>query len=198
PEVPLGAAGAGLRRPQGLGRAAGAREPEPAGDGRQRAGAGPGGEGGGGGQRRPRRFREDRRLGAAARRVHPGDRRADADPEGEAPRHQSEVRRGHRPAVRGGGQARGVDVFLAPSPKGEGETRSKKREVSVPSIFRLEVGADRLATLTFDSPEKKVNVFTRAAFQELEEVIQEVAARRDIGCLILLSGKAGSFIAGAD
>jgi 3-hydroxyacyl-CoA dehydrogenase / enoyl-CoA hydratase / 3-hydroxybutyryl-CoA epimerase len=68
----------------------------------------------------------------------------------------------------------------------------------MPSIFHLEVGADRLATLTFDSPEKKVNVFTRAALQELERVIEEVAGRRDIGCLILLSGKPGSFIAGAD
>jgi 3-hydroxyacyl-CoA dehydrogenase/enoyl-CoA hydratase/3-hydroxybutyryl-CoA epimerase len=68
----------------------------------------------------------------------------------------------------------------------------------VPSIFHLEVGADRLATLTFDSPEKKVNVFTRAAFRELEEVIGEVASRKDIGCLILLSGKPGNFIAGAD
>jgi 3-hydroxyacyl-CoA dehydrogenase/enoyl-CoA hydratase/3-hydroxybutyryl-CoA epimerase len=66
------------------------------------------------------------------------------------------------------------------------------------AIFHLEVGADRLATLTFDSPDKKVNVFTRAAFQELERVIEELSARRDIGCLILLSGKPGSFIAGAD
>lgn len=66
------------------------------------------------------------------------------------------------------------------------------------SIFRLDVGTDRLATLTFDLPGKKVNVFTRAALAELEQVIQEVAKRQDIGCLILLSGKAGSFIAGAD
>jgi len=66
------------------------------------------------------------------------------------------------------------------------------------AIFHLEVGADRLATLTFDSPDKKVNVFTRAAFQELERVIEELSGRRDIGCLILLSGKPGSFIAGAD
>ena len=66
------------------------------------------------------------------------------------------------------------------------------------SIFHLEVGADRLATLTFDSPDRKVNVFTREAFQELERTIEEVAARRDIGCLILLSGKPKSFIAGAD
>ncbi len=67
------------------------------------------------------------------------------------------------------------------------------------SIFHLEVGAGRLATLTFDSPDRKVNVFTRGAFQELEKIIEEVAARKaDIGCLVLLSGKPASFIAGAD
>src|SRR5262249_28940368 len=68
----------------------------------------------------------------------------------------------------------------------------------VGSIFHLEVGADRLATLTFDSPDRKVNVFTRAAFQELEQLVDALAARKDIGCLILLSGKPGNFIAGAD
>jgi 3-hydroxyacyl-CoA dehydrogenase/enoyl-CoA hydratase/3-hydroxybutyryl-CoA epimerase len=68
----------------------------------------------------------------------------------------------------------------------------------VSSIFHLEVGAGRLATLTFDSPDKKVNVFTRGAFQELERILEEAASRKDIGCLVLLSGKPGSFIAGAD
>ncbi|HEY4590460.1 MAG TPA: 3-hydroxyacyl-CoA dehydrogenase NAD-binding domain-containing protein [Thermoanaerobaculia bacterium] len=66
------------------------------------------------------------------------------------------------------------------------------------SIFHLEAGADRLATLTFDSPDRKVNVFTRAAFQELEHLVDELAARKDVGCLVLLSGKPGNFIAGAD
>ncbi|HEX7186555.1 MAG TPA: 3-hydroxyacyl-CoA dehydrogenase NAD-binding domain-containing protein [Thermoanaerobaculia bacterium] len=66
------------------------------------------------------------------------------------------------------------------------------------SYFHLEVGEDRLATLTFDAPDRKVNVFTRGALEELEQVIQTVAARGDIGCLILLSGKSGNFIAGAD
>ncbi len=65
-------------------------------------------------------------------------------------------------------------------------------------IFRLEVGEDRLATLTFDLPDKKVNIFGRPALAELEHVLDEVAARRDIGCLVLLSGKEGGFIAGAD
>jgi 3-hydroxyacyl-CoA dehydrogenase/enoyl-CoA hydratase/3-hydroxybutyryl-CoA epimerase len=68
----------------------------------------------------------------------------------------------------------------------------------VASIFHLEVGADRLATLTFDSPDRKVNVFTREAFTELEALLQELGGRKDIGALILLSGKPGSFIAGAD
>jgi 3-hydroxyacyl-CoA dehydrogenase/enoyl-CoA hydratase/3-hydroxybutyryl-CoA epimerase len=66
------------------------------------------------------------------------------------------------------------------------------------SNFHFDVGADRLATLTFDSPDKKLNVFTRTALQELETVLQELAGRNDIGCLILLSGKAAGFIAGAD
>jgi 3-hydroxyacyl-CoA dehydrogenase/enoyl-CoA hydratase/3-hydroxybutyryl-CoA epimerase len=68
----------------------------------------------------------------------------------------------------------------------------------VSSIFRLEVGADRLATLTFDSPDRKVNVFTRAALEELERTIQELAGRQDIDCLILLSAKEGVFSVGAD
>jgi 3-hydroxyacyl-CoA dehydrogenase/enoyl-CoA hydratase/3-hydroxybutyryl-CoA epimerase len=66
------------------------------------------------------------------------------------------------------------------------------------SNFHLEVGADRLATLTFDSPDKKLNVFTRTALQDLENVLQELTGRQDVGCLILLSGKAAGFIAGAD
>ncbi len=64
--------------------------------------------------------------------------------------------------------------------------------------FHLEVGADRLATLTFDSPDRKVNVFSREAFQELERLLDELAARKDIGALVLLSGKKSGFIAGAD
>jgi 3-hydroxyacyl-CoA dehydrogenase/enoyl-CoA hydratase/3-hydroxybutyryl-CoA epimerase len=68
----------------------------------------------------------------------------------------------------------------------------------VAAIFTLDVGEDRLATLTFNSPDKKVNVFTRAATAELERAIDEAGNRQDIGCLILLSGKESGFIAGAD
>ena len=61
--------------------------------------------------------------------------------------------------------------------------------------LRLEVGGDRLATLAFDSPGRKVNVFSRAVFEELERTIDELARRDDVGCLVLLSGKEGNFIA---
>ena len=65
--------------------------------------------------------------------------------------------------------------------------------------FHLEVGDDRTATLTFDVPGKKVNIFNREAFAELERTIDDLAARgREIGVLILLSGKPDSWIAGAD
>jgi len=55
-----------------------------------------------------------------------------------------------------------------------------------------------LATLTFDLPGKKVNVFTREVLSELDEQLQALGSRRDIDCLVLVSGKRRSFVAGAD
>ncbi len=64
--------------------------------------------------------------------------------------------------------------------------------------FHLDVGTDRLATLTFDCPDRKVNVFTREVLDELESLVDRLAGRDDVDALVLLSGKEGSFIAGAD
>ncbi len=64
--------------------------------------------------------------------------------------------------------------------------------------FRLTIGQDRLATLTFNVPGRKVNVFTEAVMGELETLIPELARRTDFDCLVLVSGKPGNFIAGAD
>ncbi len=64
--------------------------------------------------------------------------------------------------------------------------------------FHLEVGEDHLATLTFDLPDRKANIFTREALAELEALLVELAGRDDIGCLVLVSPKPGMFIAGAD
>ncbi|MEO7795277.1 MAG: 3-hydroxyacyl-CoA dehydrogenase NAD-binding domain-containing protein [Thermoanaerobaculia bacterium] len=64
--------------------------------------------------------------------------------------------------------------------------------------FHLEIGEDHLATLTFDLPDRKANIFTREAMAELDQLLVELAARDDIGCLVLVSPKPGMFIAGAD
>jgi len=66
------------------------------------------------------------------------------------------------------------------------------------SAFDLAVRPDGLATLTFDLPGKSVNVFQRGVLEELAARIREVAAREEIRCLVLLSGKEKNFIAGAD
>lgn len=70
--------------------------------------------------------------------------------------------------------------------------------VEVGRAFHLEVGGDRLATLTFDLPDRRVNLMGQAVMEELAELVGALAGRSDIGCLVLLSGKADNFIAGAD
>lgn len=66
------------------------------------------------------------------------------------------------------------------------------------NAFHLNVGSDGLATLVFDHPSKRVNVFDRDVLEELEVLIDSVASRDDVGVLVLLSGKDSGFIAGAD
>ena len=64
--------------------------------------------------------------------------------------------------------------------------------------FTLNVGRDGLATLVFDLPGKRANVIGVEVMEELEGLVPELGARRDIECLLLLSGKPNIFIAGAD
>ena len=66
------------------------------------------------------------------------------------------------------------------------------------SALHLEVGADGLATLTFDLPEKKANIFNRPVLAELEALLAELRGRTDVAVLVLRSAKEGIFIAGAD
>jgi 3-hydroxyacyl-CoA dehydrogenase/enoyl-CoA hydratase/3-hydroxybutyryl-CoA epimerase len=68
----------------------------------------------------------------------------------------------------------------------------------VASAFTLHVGHGGLATLVFDLPGKKVNIFSSPVGAELEGMIAGLAERTDIEVLALLSGKEGIFIAGAD
>ncbi len=64
--------------------------------------------------------------------------------------------------------------------------------------FELRTDEGGLATLTFDSPNRPVNVFDRVAIAELAEIVDGLTERDDIRCLVLLSGKPTNFIAGAD
>ena len=64
--------------------------------------------------------------------------------------------------------------------------------------FALELGGDGVATLLFDLPGRKANIFTRESLAELERRTQELAERRDIRVLLLASAKPDIFIAGAD
>jgi 3-hydroxyacyl-CoA dehydrogenase/enoyl-CoA hydratase/3-hydroxybutyryl-CoA epimerase len=66
------------------------------------------------------------------------------------------------------------------------------------SALHLQVRSDGLATLTFDLPDKKVNVFTLQVLEDFRTAIGELWSRQDIKALILLSGKPGTFIAGFD
>lgn len=68
----------------------------------------------------------------------------------------------------------------------------------MPDALRLEVDADHLATLTFDLPDRRANIFTRAVLAELEQLVAELTRREDIACLVLVSAKPGMFVAGAD
>lgn len=66
------------------------------------------------------------------------------------------------------------------------------------SAFRLDVRQDSLATLTFDMPDRPVNILTREVLGELDGLVRELGNRDDIACLVLVSGKPRNFIAGAD
>ena len=63
--------------------------------------------------------------------------------------------------------------------------------------WTLETDADGVAWLTFDLLDAGVNVLSRAVLRELGAALSRVAAARP-KALVLRSGKASGFIAGAD
>jgi 3-hydroxyacyl-CoA dehydrogenase/enoyl-CoA hydratase/3-hydroxybutyryl-CoA epimerase len=64
--------------------------------------------------------------------------------------------------------------------------------------FRLEVGEDGLAVLTFDLPGEKVNKFTREVLAELSTLLVRLSREPRARALLIRSGKPDVFIAGAD
>ena len=66
------------------------------------------------------------------------------------------------------------------------------------NAFTLDKHADGIAILTFDLPGEKMNKLTTPAMEELDRLLDGLAADRQIKALVIRSGKPGIFIAGAD
>ncbi len=64
--------------------------------------------------------------------------------------------------------------------------------------FHLDIADNGLATVVFDQPDRKANVFTREAMEELSALVSQLSERSEIRCAVLASGKERIFIAGAD
>jgi 3-hydroxyacyl-CoA dehydrogenase / enoyl-CoA hydratase / 3-hydroxybutyryl-CoA epimerase len=63
--------------------------------------------------------------------------------------------------------------------------------------FRLETDADGILTAFWDSPDKSMNIITREVMDEIDALIDHVAARADLRGCVIISGKA-AFSGGAD
>ena len=66
------------------------------------------------------------------------------------------------------------------------------------SAFNLQRYPDGVAVVTFDLPGEKVNKLTTPVMEELGRLLEGLAEDREVKALVIASGKADTFIAGAD
>jgi 3-hydroxyacyl-CoA dehydrogenase/enoyl-CoA hydratase/3-hydroxybutyryl-CoA epimerase/3-hydroxyacyl-CoA dehydrogenase/enoyl-CoA hydratase/3-hydroxybutyryl-CoA epimerase/enoyl-CoA isomerase len=66
------------------------------------------------------------------------------------------------------------------------------------TAFRLDLDAERVATVTFDLLGSKANTLGQAVLGELEELLTQLEKTPDLRGVLFQSGKPGMFIAGAD
>ena len=64
--------------------------------------------------------------------------------------------------------------------------------------FRLDVDGRGLGSVTFDQPDRKVNVWSRAVLDEFDALLDELGGRDDLSAIVFRSAKPDTFIAGAD
>ena len=64
--------------------------------------------------------------------------------------------------------------------------------------FSLGPNEEGLVTVTWDMPDRSMNVFTEEVMQEIEAMVDAFAADESVKGVVLTSGKAGSFTGGAD
>lgn len=67
-----------------------------------------------------------------------------------------------------------------------------------PRAIQLEVKELGVAVITLDTPGEKLNVLSPPVFEELDSVLDDIAEDSSIQAVAILSGKPGSFVAGAD
>jgi len=66
------------------------------------------------------------------------------------------------------------------------------------SILSLDFPEADIAVLTFDDPNKSVNILSRPVLEELDAQLSKIENRTDLAGLIIRSGKKNNFFAGAD
>jgi 3-hydroxyacyl-CoA dehydrogenase/enoyl-CoA hydratase/3-hydroxybutyryl-CoA epimerase len=66
------------------------------------------------------------------------------------------------------------------------------------SAFTIDKRTNGIAVLTFDLPGEKVNKLTTPVMDELDRILDELAADRQVKAVVITSGKPGTFVAGAD
>ena len=66
------------------------------------------------------------------------------------------------------------------------------------NAFRFETVENDIGLVTFDLPGEKANKFSTPVMEELDKLLDDLAARTDLKALLLQSAKDGIFIAGAD
>ncbi|MHB2017414.1 MAG: enoyl-CoA hydratase-related protein, partial [Candidatus Xenobia bacterium] len=72
-----------------------------------------------------------------------------------------------------------------------------KTEEKTTCAWTLEVDADGIATLWMDGPDR-VNLLGRQTVSDLNDRLDEIAARTDVKAVVVASKKPNNFIAGAD
>jgi len=65
-------------------------------------------------------------------------------------------------------------------------------------VFHFEELNNRIALLTFDTPDRPVNTLGKAVLEELSGHVDRLEQQSDLNGLLIRSGKPGQFIAGAD
>jgi 3-hydroxyacyl-CoA dehydrogenase/enoyl-CoA hydratase/3-hydroxybutyryl-CoA epimerase/3-hydroxyacyl-CoA dehydrogenase/enoyl-CoA hydratase/3-hydroxybutyryl-CoA epimerase/enoyl-CoA isomerase len=79
---------------------------------------------------------------------------------------------------------------MIPSPPASGKSSE--------SAIKLEMIEGNVGLVTFDQPNSRANTLNQGVLGELEKLVSDLAARKNVQGLIIRSGKPGMFIAGAD